>query len=750
MKKSAKMGFTLVELLVTIILLGVIGAIVVYNMMNVSTNSKEAEYDKFIAKVKSAAEAYANLNPDVFKDLYINKAYLYIKMEDLINDGKIDEKLVNPYTEERVKPDELIKANLSTTNGALTFEYPVKSKEEENFLVALSDYVVFGEPYDCMQGSGTYQLALSEENGDLIMLNNQETIDKYNFKCEYPSEFKTYGEDKPASLRKGKYIDKAGTYDITYSWITESGIKKSTKRTLRVLSKVVPTFAIKEYVNGTSTVYNYDYESSPYYTPSYTKENGWKYLTYTPLIEGSDPENTVYTVKKIALNQFSTNNAVADGAKEELVVSNSNDFSTAYPVDDGPKRYTIDTVVHGHYNKEYSYDTTNSVVIKSKLIIPDPFVKVDGNNWTTDRTVTIKSGIHSPVGTAYYEYTLSKPQDESSKKVESYYTFNDKYTQSASINVPLRNKNNITTDVNRGISILEGNACLDKRVEYPKIYVRAINDDGYLGDWKEVDAKLTTDLSKLLIQDTHCIKTSSKECYYTNKNAYLEYAGTRFVILEKLVITDKDSHKEKDAFLVTLDGVGRNATPIQTRNGDIYVDNCDVLSHASITYRSPIIENIFNAVNMNLPYIKDHGVITNWPVTSQYVYAYRYNTKHGSAQEYRVGTTYNNFSAYYGNPSEAHINKYKQAMFTGRNYWTTDMFNRQSSVTATDSGGGHKTTGTYFNVYIKYVDSKYGNVNAAYIGDTMPVKPMLTLQDINICETSGTDGNMTYKVALGR
>lgn len=54
MKKSAKMGFTLVELLVTIILLGVIGAIVVYNMMNVSTNSKEAEYDKFIAKVKSS------------------------------------------------------------------------------------------------------------------------------------------------------------------------------------------------------------------------------------------------------------------------------------------------------------------------------------------------------------------------------------------------------------------------------------------------------------------------------------------------------------------------------------------------------------------------------------------------------------------------------------------------------------------------------------------------------------------------
>lgn len=744
MKKSAKMGFTLVELLVTIILLGVIGAIVVYNMMNVSTNSKDAEYEKFVAKVKSAAEAYANLNPDVFKDLYINKAYLYIKMEDLINDGKIDEKLVNPYTEERVKPDELIKANLSTSNGALTFEYPVKSNTEESFLVALSDYVVNGEPYDCMQGAGTYQLALSEENGDLIMLDSQETIDKYNFKCEYPSEFKSYGSDSPASFRNGKYTKTAGTYDITYSWVTESGIKKSTKRTLRVLSEVIPTFSIKEVVNGNSSVYNYNFDENPYYTPSYTKENGWKYLTYTPLIEGSDPENTKYTVKKIALNQFSDikdpNKAIAaEGAKEELVVADSNDFSTAYPVDDGPKLYTIDTVVHGHYNKEYSYEAHNSVIMRSKLIIPDEFISVNSSNWATNRTITIKAGIHSPVGTAYYEYSLVKPQDTSSKYVESKYTFNDRYSSSASVNVPLRSNNNIIVDVNRPISIFEGNSCIDSRVEYTNIYVRAINDDGYLGDWKEVNVKLTSDLSKLIIQDTHCIKTSTNSCYFTNKNAYIDYNGTRFVVLEKY---------SDNSFLVTLDGVGKNATPIRSYPGQIRVDNCDVISTASITYRSPIIENIFSAVNLNLPHMDKHGLATNWHITSQYVYAYRYNTKHGVSQEYRVATRANNFSAIYGNPSEAQVKKYGSAMATGRNYWTTDMFNRQATVTATDSGGGHRTTGTYFNVYIKYVDVN-GGVNAGYIGDTMPVKPMLVLHDLNICETSGVDGNITYKVALG-
>lgn len=744
MKKSARMGFTLVELLVTIILLGVIGAIVVYNMMNVSTNSKEAEYDKFIAKVKSAAEAYASLNPDVFKDLYINKAYLYIKMEDLINDGKIDEKLVNPYTEERIKPDELIKANLSTTNGALTFEYPVRGNEEENFLVALSDYVVHGEPYDCMQGAGTYQLALSEENGDLIMLNSQEAIDKYNFKCEYPSEFKSYGSEAPASYRKGKYSDKAGTYDITYSWITESGVKKSSKRTLRVLSKVIPTFTIKEVVNGTSTIYNYDYNASPYYTPSYTQANGWKYLTYTPLIEGSDPENTIYSVKKIALNQFSSNNAVADGAREELVVANSNDFSTAYPVDDGPKRYTIDTTVHGHYNKDYSYNTSNSVIIKSKLIIPDPFISVNGNNWSTDRTITIKSGIHSPVGTAYYEYALTKPKDTNSKNVESYYTFNDKYSSSASLRVPLLNNNNISVDVNRNISILEGNSCVDQKVEYSKIYVRAINDDGYIGDWKEISANLTSDLQKLVIQDTHCHRTNDKSCYYTDKNAFIEYGDKKFIILENY---------GDGTFLVTSADQGNMVTPINVQSGRIEIASCDMMVYANINYRSPIIQNIIDGVNMNIPNIDRHAVLNSWKVTSMYVTSYRGDSSFGTTTSYEVKTSTYDYSSFYGNATSAHVNRYGKAMATGELYWTTDMFNKSSSVTAYGEDGSHATNTSYYNVYLHYVDAfgKVGadeNYNGRYVGDTLRVKPMIKFKDLNICGTTGTDGNLTYKVAL--
>ena len=36
----------------------------------------------------------------------------------------VDEKIKNPYTNEKVKRDEIVKASLDTTTAALTFEYP--------------------------------------------------------------------------------------------------------------------------------------------------------------------------------------------------------------------------------------------------------------------------------------------------------------------------------------------------------------------------------------------------------------------------------------------------------------------------------------------------------------------------------------------------------------------------------------------------------------------------------------------------
>lgn len=738
MKRNTSKGFTLVELLVTIILLGIIGAIVVYNMMNVSSSSKEADYEKFIAKVKAAAQTYATINPEPFKDLYINKAYLYITMEDLIHAGYVDENLKNPYTEEKVKANELIKANLNTTNGALTFEYPVTSNEEENFLVAMSDYVVYGEPYDCMQGAGTYQLALSEENGDLILLNSQSVIDEYNFTCEYPSEFKTYDNSYPESYRKGKYTDKPGTYTITYNWITKSGTPKSQTRTLRVLSKVKPTFTIREVVNGNSNLYDYKFDSKSYYTPSYTRENGWKYLTYTPFVEGSDPETTTFSVKKIALDQYNEGDVPVSGAKEEIVTTNSHDYTTAYPVDDGVKRYTINTTVYGHYNKSYSYNADNSVIMRSKLIIPDEYLEVDGSNWVTDRTITIKNGVYSPVGIAYYEYRLANSTPTSTLSIETDYTFNKQYNTYASTYVPFFNNNRVNVDVAKVISLLAGNSCEDSRIEYLNVYVRAINDDKYVGDWKVVRVNLTSDLQKLLIQDNNCNKTSANQCYYIEKKAYIDYAGFKFVVLENY---------GDGRILVTKDGVMPYVTPIDIKKGRIEIASCDMMVYANINYRSPVVERIIKGVEMAIPNVEKHAVYNSWNINSMYVTETSKGTSFGNTVEYIVKENTTPYTAFFGSATVEHLNKYKNAMLESSRYWTTDMFNKEENTTAVGLDGSHQTNTSYYNVYLYYIEN--GEKRDTYVGDTLPVKPMVVFNNLNVCATEkDVYGNITYKIAL--
>ncbi len=65
------------------------------------------------------------MNPEAFQDLYVNKAFIYVTVGNLIDSGLVDEKIKNPYTNEKVKRDEIVKASLDTTTAALTFEYPI-------------------------------------------------------------------------------------------------------------------------------------------------------------------------------------------------------------------------------------------------------------------------------------------------------------------------------------------------------------------------------------------------------------------------------------------------------------------------------------------------------------------------------------------------------------------------------------------------------------------------------------------------
>ena len=86
MKKNK--GFTLVELVVTIALLGMIGTVVAVNMVGLNKNQEEKEYARMSSIIESAAEVYAEKEASSKTE---------ISVQTLIDAGYLKEKDFNNY-----------------------------------------------------------------------------------------------------------------------------------------------------------------------------------------------------------------------------------------------------------------------------------------------------------------------------------------------------------------------------------------------------------------------------------------------------------------------------------------------------------------------------------------------------------------------------------------------------------------------------------------------------------------------------
>ncbi len=231
----SKNGYTLTEILVVVLLLSIVGGIIIFNVNSILNNNKTKSYEKYIAQVKSSAETYASLNMDAVNDLYENKSFTYITVGDLIDHGFLDEKLTNPYTGEKISRNELVKLSLSSETGNLTIMYPVEESNKEVFLSSVVMTANASAQVDCMDGIGTYTLALSDETGKLILDKNT-LLNDYKFSCKLPDNF-----DKTTGTMSNEIgsTDQVGTYEMTYSWISKSGIKGTGKRFLKVVPDTI-------------------------------------------------------------------------------------------------------------------------------------------------------------------------------------------------------------------------------------------------------------------------------------------------------------------------------------------------------------------------------------------------------------------------------------------------------------------------------------------------------------------------------
>ena len=108
MKKN---GFTLIELIITIALIAIAAIVVGINMVGMTNKNKEAEYNRIVESIESAAKVYVELD-DVRKGAVKNSGSFGItySIKVIIEEGLIEADLVDPRDSSKIDTNRVVKA----------------------------------------------------------------------------------------------------------------------------------------------------------------------------------------------------------------------------------------------------------------------------------------------------------------------------------------------------------------------------------------------------------------------------------------------------------------------------------------------------------------------------------------------------------------------------------------------------------------------------------------------------------------
>ena len=693
-------GYTLVELLVTILLLGLLGGVIIFNVNSISNKNKKNEYKRYIETIISAAKVYSNVNTVAFSELYDNKAFIYIELGDLVKEGLLDEELKNPYTKEVIDEKDKVKANLDSS-GVLTFTYPIDKNEKEVFLVALDDYVINGETYDCLTGLNTYQLTLANEDGSYIDMNS-ENIAKYDFKCNMPGSI-------------GNFTI-AGKYDIEYTWLTESGTKKSGKRKLTVLPLASPDFEVKDSKNKTYTNKKTVGEDSIYYIKPTTEDcTTFNKLKILPTLNGSATDSVEFTVKKRH-----------DETAEWSTVTYNNDY---IQVDDGITEYEVSTNIVGHHKPEITYSVSKTIKIEQDITLDSCGITTDTDKYDLSKEVKLnKLAISSNNTSNQYEW-LIVPSTISEVS------------------------NNLTVDTTHLVNTFEDNkliinadasvsSCLKTITNYDKMYMRVVTPDGYKSSWDEViesDLKITNDLYKIIgtAECTNAGENVNKltdslgtiQCFYNQKKEYIKYGDKNYVIL---------GLKNTDGVIAILDDpVGEN-TVLTEDAEDTWDNESDPVISTPYTYKKVKLDNLDTVIDDFVSTLPTNYTESLYNTTWTYkVGEYSFNVP-AVADDFTTWISYyeqltsNEYKEKYAGiltAGEARV--FNEAITSDNTFFLGTTYLNDREITNTEN----ETTTIKDNMFLKFKD---GDVIKETDEDKAWVKPVIIFKDINICEGKGT------------
>lgn len=118
-----KKGFTLVELIITIGLITILGAVIVANMSSTFTKEQEKQYEEFKNTLEKAACTYIELDVGKsIKNACKTSGSCSVSLSKLLTEGLIEEKdLLNPKTEESTSTSKTV--GISYSGGKKTCTY---------------------------------------------------------------------------------------------------------------------------------------------------------------------------------------------------------------------------------------------------------------------------------------------------------------------------------------------------------------------------------------------------------------------------------------------------------------------------------------------------------------------------------------------------------------------------------------------------------------------------------------------------
>ena len=116
-------GFTLVELLAILAILGAIVLVSVPSIVSTNKKSQETNYEQYTNTIENAAEIYVEVHPDRYETLKtVPGTTVTINTEDLVASGVVQGTLTNPKTDVQLI-NEASSVTVQNKEGTLVYTY---------------------------------------------------------------------------------------------------------------------------------------------------------------------------------------------------------------------------------------------------------------------------------------------------------------------------------------------------------------------------------------------------------------------------------------------------------------------------------------------------------------------------------------------------------------------------------------------------------------------------------------------------